>query len=356
MKNKKTKTLLTYGLAVLVVAVVAYFVWQNQHDGTYAGFVKGNGRIEATEIDLSAKIGGNVEDIYVKEGDFVKAGQVLAKIKATALEAQLKEAQAQLEQANNAVLTTQAQVQMGKSDKQAAIASVAQRSTELDAAKRRVARSEVLAKEGAASKQQLDDDRASVQAAMATLEAARAQVDTAEASIKAVEAQVVGAKSNVNAAKATIERIEAELSDTEILAPRDGRVQYLVAQKGETVASGGKILNLIDLSDVFMTFFIPETMAGQIPVGTDVRLVLDALPSYAVPAKVSHVADTAQFTPKTVETESERQKLMFKVKAKIAPELLQQHLQLVKTGLPGVAWVRLDAKQEWPTGITTKAE
>ena len=115
-------------------------------------------------------------------------------------------------------------------------------------------------------------------------------------------------------------------------------------------------MNVVDLSDVFMTFFLPETVAGKVPVGTDVRLVLDALPTYAIPAKVSHVADTAQFTPKTVETESERQKLMFKVKAKIPPELLQQHLQLVKTGLPGVAWVRLDAKQDWPTGITKKAE
>ena len=356
MNQAKIKTSIPYLLGAVVFAAVAYFVWQSQQEGDYAGFAKGNGRIEATEIDLSAKIGGNVEDIFVKEGDFVKAGQVLAKIKAHALEAQLKEAKAQLEQANNAVLTTQAQVQMGKSDKQAAIASVAQRNTELDAAKRRVARSEVLAKEGAASKQQLDDDRASVQAAVATLAAARAQVDTAEASIKAVEAQVVGAKSNVNAVQATIERIEAELSDTEIVAPRDGRIQYLVAQKGETVASGGKIMNVVDLSDVFMTFFLPETVAGKVPVGTDVRLVLDALPTYAIPAKVSHVADTAQFTPKTVETESERQKLMFKVKAKIPPELLQQHLQLVKTGLPGVAWVRLDAKQDWPTGITKKAE
>lgn len=82
--------------------------------------------------------------------------------------------------------------------------------------------------------------------------------------------------------------------------------------------------------------------------------MLDAAPQYVIPAKVSFVASTAQFTPKTVETATERQKLMFRVKAQIDPELLRQHLQQVKTGLPGVAWLKLDADAQWPANLEVK--
>jgi HlyD family secretion protein len=125
-------------------------------------------------------------------------------------------------------------------------------------------------------------------------------------------------------------------------------VQYRVAQPGEVLAAGGRVLNMVDLGDVYMTFFLPETTVGRVAMGTEARLVLDAAPQYVIPASVSFVASTAQFTPKTVETAEERQKLMFRVRAKIAPELLKKHLQQVKTGLPGVAWVRLDPKTPWP--------
>ena len=76
--------------------------------------------------------------------------------------------------------------------------------------------------------------------------------------------------------------------------------------------------------------------------------MLDAAPEMVVPARVSFVADVAQFTPKTVETADERQKLMFRVRAQIDPELLQRNLAQVKTGLPGVAYVRVDKDTPWP--------
>ena len=116
------------------------------------------------------------------------------------------------------------------------------------------------------------------------------------------------------------------------------------------------MLNLVDLSDVYMTFFVPETVAGRLALGSEVRLVLDAAPRFVIPARVSFVSSTAQFTPKTVETASERQKLMFRVRAQIDRELLQKHLAQVKTGLPGVAWVRLDAAQPWPAELAAKVQ
>ena len=132
-------------------------------------------------------------------------------------------------------------------------------------------------------------------------------------------------------------------------------MQFRVAQPGEVLGAGGRVLNMIDLSDVYMTFFLPTEAAGRLALGSEVRIVLDAVPGYVIPAKVSFIASAAQFTPKTVETASERQKLMFRVRAKIDRELLREHPEHVKTGLPGEAWVRLDPSQEWPARLALKA-
>ena len=171
---------------------------------------------------------------------------------------------------------------------------------------------------------------------------------------EAARSQVAGAEAAVAAVAATLTRIEAEIDDTALKAPRAGRVQFRVAQPGEVLGGGGKVLNLVDLSDVYMAFFLPETVAGRVALGSEARIILDAAPQYVIPATVSFVASTAQFTPKTVETVSERQKLMFRIKVQIAPQLLQKHLQQVKTGLPGVAWVKLDAQQPWPAALQTQ--
>ena len=173
----------------------------------------------------------------------------------------------------------------------------------------------------------------------------------AEAAVAAAQAQVVGARSSVDAAAATVARIEADIADSVLKAPRDGRVQVRVAQPGEVLGGGGRVLNLLDLSDVYMTFFVPETVAGRIALGSEVRIVLDAAPDFVIPASVSFIASQAQFTPKTVETESERQKLMFRVRAQIPPELLQRHLDQVKTGVPGMAWLKFDPNAEWPASL-----
>ena len=131
-------------------------------------------------------------------------------------------------------------------------------------------------------------------------------------------------------------------------------MQFRLAQPGEVLGAGGKVLNLVDLSDVYMSFFLPETVAGRIALGSDVRIVLDAAPNMVIPAKVSFVSATAQFTPKTVETASERQKLMFRIKARIDPELLQKHLNQVKTGLPGQAYVLAEPGAQWPANLQVK--
>ena len=338
--------------AIVVLGLVAYLVWKNMNQPDTQALVSGNGRIEATEINISSKLSGQLEEILVQEGDFVEPGQVLARIKVSTLEAQLREVQAQQRQAQDGIATAEAQVAMRISEKAAAAAMVEQRETELVAAKNRLARTEILAKDGAVSKQQLDDERADVKSVAAVLSAARAQVDSAQSAIVAARSQVSSAHSQVDAIKATVERINFDIEDAQLKAPLKARVQFLVAQPGEMISAGGRVMNLIDLSDVYMTFFLPETVAGRIAIGTEVRIVLDAAKNVVIPAKVSFVADTAQFTPKTVETESERQKLMFRIKAKIDPVLLQKYIQQVKTGLPGVAYIKIDENAPWPAFLS----
>lgn len=344
-------------LAVIAVAVVAilFYAWSALRDDSHGdGFVGGNGRIEATEIDVATKLPGRIDEILVKEGDFVTAGQPLARMQLQVLQAQLDEADAGRQQAEHAVTAAQAQVALRESDVLAAQALVRQRESELDAASRRLARSETLSREGAASEQEVDDDRARVRGAEAALAATRAQVTAAQAAVEAAKAQVVGARSTVNAAEATVARVGADIADSELKSPRDGRVQFRVAQPGEVLGAGGRVLNLVDLSDVYMTFFLPEAVAGRVALGAEVRIVLDTAPDFVIPATISFVSSTAQFTPKTVETASEREKLMFRVRAQIAPELLREHLSQVKTGLPGMAWARIDPQQPWPEALALR--
>ena len=343
-------------LAVLAAVTAAgTYAWSTlRPQGPGEGFVSGNGRIEATEVDVAAKLGGRVQSILVKEGDFVTAGQPLAHMQIDTLQASHDEARARHQQAVAAVANAEAQVAVRESDRQAALALVAQRQSELDAAQRRLARSQTLVREGASSDQEVDDDRARERSLEAAVVASRAQAEAAQAAITAARTQVASARAAVTAAQATVARIKADIDDSALVAPRSGRVQYRIAQPGEVIGGGGKVLNLVDLSDVYMTFFLPEPVAGRLALGSEVRIVLDAAPQLVIPAKVSFVASTAQFTPKTVETASERQKMMFRVKAQIAPELLQKHVQLVKTGLPGMAWLKLDAAAPWPTHLAVK--
>lgn len=202
-----------------------------------------------------------------------------------------------------------------------------------------------------ASERTLDVDRSTALGAVAAVASADAAVVAAQAGVASAEASVVGAEAAVAAARAAIEVIDVQIEDSTLKAPRKGRVQYIVAREGEVVAAGGRIVNMLDLNEVYMTFFLQTADAGRAGLGTEARLLLDAAPDIAIPASLSFVSDVAQFTPKTVETEVEREKLMFRVRARIAPELLGKYLDHIKTGLPGIAWVRLDPAAAWPEAV-----
>lgn len=338
---------------ITIASAIASQYYTRSHNG-YEGIASGNGRIEGVEVDIAARAPGRISEILVNEGDLVHAGQLVARMDRASLQAQIRQAEAQLQQAQNAVATAHSQVAQRESDKASAEAAVAQRQVDLNTARRQAARSGTLADKGFISRRAVEDDRARVESAEAALSAARAQVAAAEAAIANARSQILGAQSGVQAARANRARLQADIDDSDLKSPRDGRVQYRVAQAGEVVAAGGKVLNLVDLSDVHMTFFLSTAAAGRIALGAEVRLVLDAAREYVIPARVSYVSDVAQFTPKTVETASEREKLMFRIRAQIPPELLRKYIARVKTGLPGMAYVRLDEQKEWPPALQVK--
>jgi len=342
-------------LIVGVIAVLAglgYYAWQTfANPGLPEAIVSGNGRIEATEIDIAAKIPGRIREILVREGDFVKAGQVLVHMNTDQLEARRRQAEAELKRALIGIDTSKSLVVQRDAERKAAVAVIAQREAEFDAASRRLERSQQLVKTNTVAQQVVDDDRANAQGAAAAVNAAKAQLAASEAGLSAAKAQVVDAEAAVDAARAAVENITADIEDSTLTSPRDGRVQFRVAQPGEVLAAGGRVLNLVDLGDVYMTFFLPTVEAGRVAIGSEVRLVLDAWPQLVIPARASFVANVAQFTPKTVETAEERQKLMFRVRAQIPEELLRKYIEQVKTGLPGVAYVRLDPNVEWPARL-----
>lgn len=351
MSSSPKRGWLLAGLGI-IVAAGGYFAWQQLSTPALpAGIASGNGRIEAVEIDISTKAAGRIKDIMADEGDFVAVGQVLAQMDTEQLESKRLQAEAELRRAVIGIDTARSGVTQREAEREAALAVVAQREAQLDAAERKLARTEQLIKTNTTSQQVLDDDRASQQGAKAALGAAKAQLAATEAGISSAQAQVVDAEASVEAAKAAISSIVSDINDSTLKAPRAGRVQYRVAEPGEVLSAGGRVLNLVDVGDVNMTFFLPTAQAGRVAIGSDARIVLDAAPQYVIPAKVSFVADVAQFTPKTVETEEERQKLMFRIKAKISPELLKKYIQQVKTGLPGMAYVKVNSSAQWPANL-----
>lgn len=340
-------------VVILLAAGGGYYGWKTYAgDGLPDNIASGNGRIEAVEIDIAAKGGGRVKEILVGEGDFVTAGQILAVMDTDQLQAGLRQAQAERRRAEIGVETAKSLVAQREAERAAALATVDQREAQLDAAAIKLARAERMIQSNTTSQQTVDDDRANVASARAALAAAKAQVAASDAAIGAARAQIIDAEASVDVAAASIEKVTADIADSVLRAPRDGRIQYRVAQPGEVLAAGGRVLNMVDLADVYMSFFLPTAEVGRIALESEARIVLDAVPSYTIPARVTFVADVAQFTPKTVETDEERQKLMFRVKATIPKELLQKYIRQVKTGLPGMAYVNLDPQRPWPDALT----
>jgi HlyD family secretion protein len=293
------------------------------------------GRTDAAIIQRESAIRGAAAAVARRESELDLARKELER--AQMLFARALIAQQQVDEAVTRVRTTEAALAQERAGAQTAEAALVE------------ARAQRQTAAGA-----LTEARAQRDAAVAALSQQRAAARASEAALQASRIDVSYREAAIQAASARIEGIATDIADSTLKSTILGRVQVRVAQPGEVLAAGGRVLNLVDLTDVYMTFFLPTAAAGRVALGSEVRLVLDAVPQYVIPARASFVADVAQFTPKTVETEAEREKLMFRVKAQIPAELLKAHIARVKAGLPGVAYVRLDPRVPWPEHLAVK--
>ncbi len=354
-RTKKLKKWLIAAAVVLLGGSAGFFAWWKlTRTDLPEGFARSNGRIEATEVDVATKLAGRVLDELVDEGDLVTARQVVAHMDIDVLQAQLREAKARLGMANSAVDAARSTLAQRQCEKAAAESVVAQREADVNLATSEFSRAQQLLPKHAVSQSDFDTEQSKFYSAKAAVSSAKANVAAADAAIATAKTLIIAAEASVEATQATIERIQADINDSTLKAPRNGRVQYRVAQPGEVLNAGGKVLNMVALSDVYMTFFLPTDWAGRVRLGAEARLVLDAAPRSVLPAKVTFVADVAQFTPKTVETAEERQKLTFRIKAHIPPQVLKKYVRDVKTGLPGMAYVQLDPQAPWPANLEVK--
>ena len=317
--NRKAPRIFASALVLLLLAAGGLGYWKSLHDRLPEGLSMGNGRLESTEVQIASKVPGRLAEVLVDEGDKVTRGQLLARIDTRTMEAQRSQAEAEVLRARENFAAAQATVQLRQSEQLLA-------SQELKRIKE-------LSLRRYASQQQLDQQQA--------------RFDTSNSAVVAARAQLAAIKAAIGAAEAQVAQLTSEIDDSSLRAPLDGVIQLRLAEPGEVLGAGGRVLLLIDPGDQYMNLYLPASTAGRLTVGDEARIVLDALPDQALPAKIAFVAAKAQFTPKQVETRDERQKLVFRVKLRLtAPDAVPQ----AKPGMPGAGYVR-GAPVDWPANL-----
>lgn len=347
------RTMLLTAIGIVVAGFIAWKIFSG--DDVPDGFARGNGRLEANEVYISAKYPGRIAEVLVNEGDTVKQGQVVARLDTTELEAQLRQAQAVIREAQDSE-------RVARADVGTKAALVTARRAQIDAnqanylfAQQQYARSKELVGGGAVSQQEAQEDSARMMSSRAAVAGSRADLAAASAELTGSQALVGRSSSTIAAASAEADRIRAQIKDAVLVAPMGGRIERRLAEAGEVVGAGGRVYSMVDLSDVYMYVFLPAEVTGKLRIGSEARLVLDAAPQYPIGATVSYISPQAQFTPKTVETAEERHNLTFRVKLQIPRERLKQYESLVKAGIPGVGYVRFDDGKQWPAELERPA-
>jgi HlyD family secretion protein len=311
------------GLILLLLAAAGgggIYWWRHAQTALPPGIAWGNGRLEADEIDIATKFAGRIAKLFVDEGDMVKPGQVVAVMDTRDLQASLEKAEALKRQAGQAL--------------DEAKANLAQQQAQVTFTQQELDRTKTLVAKGFATRELLDQ---------------RTQLrDAAVAAEKAAVHRVAEVEHALDAAGHDVDFYRVNIADNTLVAPKEGPIEYRVANVGEVLPAGGKVFTMLDASYVYMDIYLPTAEAGRIRIGSQARIVLDAYPDHVIPAKVVFIASQAQFTPKTVETKEERDKLMFRIRVRIDPERLKGRAAIVRSGLPGVAYVRTDPSVPWP--------
>lgn len=321
--SKRARRWIIVSAVVAIAAFIGFRYWKAKRAALPEGIASGNGRLEAKLVDIAAKEPLRVKEVFVEEGALVKPEQVLVRLDTVTLESELAEANASVAAAEERLAL--------------ADASIVKQKREIELAGIESERARKLVEEGAGSQRELDVRKTKLGTTQASLAEARAMLQTA--------------KEQVVAARAAATTIQTRIDDATLRSPVTGRVLYRLAEPGEVVAPGGKVLTLVNLEDVYMEIFLPSEQAARVRMGAEGRITVDYEPRRAVAGHVSFVSPEAQFTPKQVETREEREKLMFRVKIQLPKEVARQYVDRIKTGVRGVGYVKVKPSAVWPAWL-----
>jgi HlyD family secretion protein len=393
MQQKKLPRVILL-LAVLAVLVAGGFlVWWYliRQPPVPHNIIVLSGRIEGDDSTVATKTAGRIREIRVREGDIVKAGDVIALLdedQASAREQQARSAsqeaavrvtrsqqqisvlQEQLKQANLTVDQARedaaGRVHQAEAQVATAEANLAQAQAGYDQAHYDVERFTKLARSGDVSDRQREQARtaaesqaAVVESAKKQLAAAHAALTTARANLKnppikssaaaAIQKQIDQAQSDVAAAQADAERSRAQVteatanvSDLTVLAPFDGTIATRVAEPGEVVSPGAAIVTMIDLNKIYLRGFVPEGDIGRVKLGQPARIYLDSSPKTPIDATVSRIDPESSFTPENTYFRDERVKQVVGVKL-----LITNPNGAAKPGMPADGEILVEGSS-WP--------
>lgn len=317
-------------LLLVVLTLSALIAWRLRvQDAEARAPAGGSGEIEGFEVNLSSRIAARVVEQRARKGTSVKAGDLLVRLDCADTEATMAEAKARLEAARAQAAAAGASVEASRRAREAAVAGqlaaraqadalVAQR----DAAMRQAQRLDALASDVAAANR--DQTRASAEglghqteAAEAQAAASREQARAAVSAIAASGAQAVAAEAQMKAAEAGLTRARLLAEECLIRAPRDAVVEDLPRELGELVPAGQTIVKLVDLAEVKATFYLPNAELSAVTPGAKAVVIADAWPRERFEGVVATVALTAEFTPRNIQTRTDRDRLVYPVEVRL---------------------------------------
>lgn len=392
---KKSYYILIALILAVAVAFAVYMNYKRTADTTPEGFASSNGRLQLQNIDVASLRAGRVSQVLVHEGDLVEKGTPLVTLSSEELDTQLQGAEAAKSQAEG----RKSQAQAAKARAEGAVtramgtkkraeggyartqggvnqadAVIAAKKAQLQIALDNLNNTKALRKDNLVSIAELQQREQAYQAAKAEVLAAQAakaqaaaggteaqagiaeaQSGIAEAKAAVAEAQagINQAQAGINQAQSQINRVKSIQSDMYVRAPQAGRVEYRIVEVGNVIAPGSKVVTLVDPNDVYLEIFLPTDSSNQVQIGSPARIVLDGIKA-VLPAKVSFVANQSQFTPKSVETKNEREKMMYRVKLSLDPQVASRYQTLLKGGMTAQGYVQLDPSKAWSKDLEVK--
>lgn len=406
---KKSYYILIALILAVAVAFAVYMNYKRTADTTPEGFASSNGRLQLQNIDVASLRAGRVSQVLVHEGDLVEKGTLLVTLSSEELDTQLQGAEAAKSQAEAAKLQAEgrkSQAQAAKARAEGAVtramgtekraeggyartqggvnqadAVIAAKKAQLQIALDNLNNTKALRKDDLVSIAELQQREQAYQAAKAEVlaaQAAKAQaaaggteaqagiaeaqsgiaeakaaVAEAQAGINQAQAGIEQAQAGINQAQSQINRVKSIQSDMYVRAPQAGRVEYRIVEVGNVIAPGSKVVTLVDPNDVYLEIFLPTDSSNQVQIGSPARIVLDGIKA-VLPAKVSFVANQSQFTPKSVETKNEREKMMYRVKLSLDPQVASRYQTLLKGGMTAQGYVQLDPSKAWSKDLEVK--